>query len=119
MDKHGNIGNNNAVQKLIGNLQQKDEKTRRYAAEDLGYEEGYEAIPYLVKGLEDKSIAVSEACANALIKLGGEEVAEQIAPALASENVRHQPSLQNRACGTARRYSDRRWRSYVSSSEAR
>ena len=88
MNKPGNSENPNAIDKLIADLQHEDEKTRRYAAEDLGFEQVVDSIPYLVQGLEDQSIAVSEACANALIKIGGEQVARQIAPALASENVR-------------------------------
>lgn len=88
MDKHRSSEQQGAVQKLIDELQHTDEKIRRYAAEDLGFERISEAVPYLVKGLEDSSIAVSEACANALIKIGGEKTAEQIAPAFASENVR-------------------------------
>ncbi len=88
MDKHRNLRINSAVQKLINDLQHEDEKVRRYAAEDLGYDKVTEAIPHLVKGLEDGAISVSEACADALVKIGGEQVAEQIAPALATENVR-------------------------------
>ncbi len=80
--------NSDAVQKLIDDLKNGDEKCRRYAAEDLGYEKHSEGIPFLVDGLEDPSIAVSEACANALIRMGGQEVAERIATYLASENVR-------------------------------
>jgi HEAT repeat protein len=41
MDKRRNQGSNNAVQKLIEDLQHKDEKVRRYAAEDLGYEKNF------------------------------------------------------------------------------
>ncbi len=88
MEKSGNQVDNNAVGKLIEDLQSHDEKARRYAAEDLGYEKYRQGIPSLVKGLTDPSIAVSEACADALINIGGEDIAEQIAPYLASENVR-------------------------------
>ncbi len=87
MDGSGNL-DNASIQQLIEDLQNGDEKTRRYAAEDLGYGRHIEGILYLSKGLEDESIAVSEACADALIKIGGQEVAERIAPALASEKVR-------------------------------
>ncbi|MBU2515061.1 HEAT repeat domain-containing protein [bacterium] len=79
---------NDSIQQLIEDLRSDDEKIRRYAAEDLGFGMHAEGVPHLAKGLEDESIAVSEACADALIKIGGQEVAERIAPALASENVR-------------------------------
>jgi HEAT repeat protein len=87
MDRQ-NRKNKDAVQRLFANLQSDDEKIRRYAAEDLGYWEIKGAIPYLAKGLEDPSVAVSEVCANSLVKIGGSAVAEQVAPAFASENVR-------------------------------
>ncbi|MCP4754723.1 MAG: hypothetical protein GY866_27905 [Proteobacteria bacterium] len=82
-----------AIRQLIEDLQHGDERSRRYAAEDLGYGNYRKGIPHLVDGLKDESIAVSECCANALIKIGGSEVAEMVAPFLASENVR----LRNQA----------------------
>ncbi|MDH5559536.1 MAG: HEAT repeat domain-containing protein [Deltaproteobacteria bacterium] len=76
------------VTQFIEDLRNGDEMTRRYAAEDLGYGKHKEGIAPLVGGLTDPSIAVAESCADALVKIGGEEVVELVAPNLASEDVR-------------------------------
>lgn len=76
------------LQNLLEDLRNGTNQERRYAAEDLGYGKFYEAVPDLVKGLSDPTIAVSEACANALIRIGGKDVACQIVPALSTEDVR-------------------------------
>ncbi|MDT8447022.1 MAG: HEAT repeat domain-containing protein [bacterium] len=74
--------------RLIADLEQGDESSRRYAAEDLEYGGYREAVPYLAKALGDASVAVAEACASALANLGGPEVAEVLVGNLASEDVR-------------------------------
>lgn len=76
------------LENLLKDLQKGTDQERRYAAEDLGYGKYQQAIPALVKGLADDTIAVSEACSNALIRIGGEEVAKSIIPALSTEDVR-------------------------------
>ena len=76
------------IEQLIENLQHGDEQTRRYAAEDLGYGRFDEGVPYLIRGLSDSSIAISEQCASALVRIGGTEVAKNVAPHLATEDVR-------------------------------
>lgn len=76
------------VERLIDDLQHGDEQTRRYAAEDLGYGKYDEGVPYLIRGLSDTTIAVAEQCASALVRIGGSEVAKNIAPHLATEDVR-------------------------------
>ncbi len=88
MSGQGRDKDKESVQTLLANLQSGDEKKRRFAAEDLGHWKVEEAVPALVQGLEDLSIAVSEACADALVRIGTQRVAEEIAPAFASENVR-------------------------------
>ena len=76
------------VAELLNNLKLGDETTRRYAAEDLGYGQYEAGISSLVTSLFDESIAVAEASADALVRIGGEVVASEIAPSLASEDVR-------------------------------
>lgn len=76
------------LKKLIDDLATGDERTRRYAAEDIGYENYVEGIPALVNALTDESIAVAEACSQALMRIGGAAAAEAIAPLLSTEDVR-------------------------------
>ncbi|MDX2470144.1 MAG: HEAT repeat domain-containing protein [SAR324 cluster bacterium] len=82
------------IKKLIAGLQSEDEADRRYAAEDIeegGFSECTEALTICLK---DKSIAVSEACASALIKVGGQEAARLIVPYLSTEEIH----LRNITC---------------------
>ena len=81
------------IKQLIEELQSEDEADRRYAAEDLGELGAAEAIPHLVKALEDPSVGVREAATDALIAIGGEEVVRAVIPLLYSEN----PPLRNYA----------------------
>ncbi|MGK0289454.1 MAG: HEAT repeat protein [bacterium] len=76
------------IAELLKNLKLGDETARRYAAEDLGYGQYEKGIEGLVEGLSDESIAVAEACADALVRIGGEGVVSSVVPALASEDVR-------------------------------
>lgn len=78
----------NEFNRLVADLEQGDESARRYAAEDLEYGGFSEAIPYLASGLGDPSVAVAEACAAGLIRLGGVKAAEAVVGNLASEDVR-------------------------------
>ena len=82
------------IKQLIADLQSADEADRRYAAEDIeegGFSECTEA---LATALKDPSIAVSEACASALIKVGGSEAARLIVPNLGTEEIH----LRNITC---------------------
>ncbi len=69
-------------------MSQGSEADRRYAAEDIEDGGYFECVPELIEGLKDPVVAVGDACATALVKLGGEEIAQQIVPHLGSENVR-------------------------------
>lgn len=80
--------NQTEMERLVSELQSEDETTRKYAAEDLGYGGFRDAVPYLIQGLTDPSIAVAETCATALNQIGGHDVAEMVAVKLASEDVR-------------------------------
>jgi len=78
----------NELSRLLGDLKNGDEPLRRYAAEDLGYEGFVEAVPALVHGLMDSSVAVAEACSASLGTIGGDPVARALVVNLASEDVR-------------------------------
>jgi len=76
------------LNRLLGDLKNGDEPSRRYAAEDLGFGQFREAISGLAHGLIDPSVAVAEACSSALNSIGGDEVARALVVNLASEDVR-------------------------------
>ena len=79
--------NPNILEQLRSDLLHGDETAKRYAAEDIEDQRLAALVPELCEGLKDASIAVAEACASALSKLGGVEAARLIAPNLATENV--------------------------------
>jgi len=72
---------------LISDLHSPDEKTRRYAVEDLVDCGGDEVVLLLVNALADASPAVSEAAIDSLTRIGGDAVVLATLPALRSEHV--------------------------------
>ena len=75
------------IEDLLRQLESDDDNSRRYAAEDLGDLGDKQAIPALIKALEDSVIAVREAAVDALIAIGGKEVSEQVVSLLYSEDA--------------------------------
>jgi len=66
------------LNELLEDLANGSQEDRRYAAEDLGDLGDPAAILALVRALRDPAVAVREAAADALITIGGQEVARVI-----------------------------------------
>lgn len=76
-----------SYEEIMEKVSSKDESERRYAAHLLGEMKKRESIKPLMQLLFDISTAVQEAAADALVKIGGEEVVREIIPLLRSEDV--------------------------------
>jgi HEAT repeat protein len=72
---------------LIGQLASLDPTTRRYAAQDLGDLHDARAVPALAEAVRDQEVAVREAAVDALVAIGGQAVAECVAPLLETEDA--------------------------------
>ncbi len=83
-----------SIEALLSNLQDADETTRRFAAEDLGDLRAAEAARPLAEALSDPAVAVREAAAAALVRIGGPAAVEAVLPALRSDSA----PVRNAAC---------------------
>ncbi|MBF0289573.1 MAG: HEAT repeat domain-containing protein [SAR324 cluster bacterium] len=75
------------ISDLINKLDDPDEAVKLSAIEELGYPGMENAIIPLVYTLRDNIRFVAEAAADALIRIGTEEVAEAVSPLLATEET--------------------------------
>jgi len=72
---------------LLRKIKSENEDERRWAAQMMGELRKKEGIPHLINLLSDKSTAVQEASADALIKIDGKEVAEKLISLLSSNEA--------------------------------
>jgi len=72
---------------LLEKIKSENEDERRWAAQMMGELREKEGIPHLINLLSDKSTAVQEASADALVKIDGKEVAEKLVPLLSSNEA--------------------------------
>ncbi len=72
---------------LINKLDDPDETVKLSAIEELGYSGMENAVIPLVYTLRDNTRFIAEAAADALIRIGTEEVADAISPLLATEET--------------------------------
>lgn len=75
------------INALIQGLNSSQAEERRFAAEDLGDLRAAEAVPHLVRVLDDVEVSVREAAADALVRCADADGARWIAALLASESV--------------------------------
>ncbi|MBF0409721.1 MAG: HEAT repeat domain-containing protein [Candidatus Riflebacteria bacterium] len=76
------------LEKLSNSLENTDETTRIYAAEDLGYEKCLEAAELLLNRLpHEQSIAVREAIKRALANIDSEDLVEKLAELLGNQDA--------------------------------
>jgi len=87
------------IERIITQLGSPDRTLRHEAVEWLGETSDERAIPYLVGILKDRDPGIRDAAINALINIGGREVARAIIPFLYSDDVSLRNIAKEILCG--------------------